>query len=273
MYTFPDWKRHRSTYRYVHHLCTIFESRIVRGLLRPVLIITACSVAVAAYQTLHAMQLLPALMPALPRIPVEPFQLTSFALSLLLVFRTNSSYSRWYEGRRKFGRITTTCRDICRQMLALIPRANVASRALMARWLVAFCRASKWYIREDEPLEKELVPWLEPQELQQLVSSPHPPNFCILVLSHAVANSGLQDFAVIEEPFSILALERLCTKAERHISGMMLMDETTYRLVKTESQSHHFPSPWHRVMANGTGRSAAAVSLSSFENVGVPVVD
>jgi hypothetical protein len=34
---------------------------------------------------MHAMQLLPALLPALPRIPVEPFQLTSFALSLLLV--------------------------------------------------------------------------------------------------------------------------------------------------------------------------------------------
>lgn len=39
----------------------------------------------------------------------------------------------------------------------------------MARWLIAFCRASKWYIREDEPLAKELTPWLEPNELQQLV--------------------------------------------------------------------------------------------------------
>lgn len=52
----------------------------------------------------------------MPIIPIEPFQLTSFALSLLLVFRTNSSYSRWYEGRRRFGRITTTCRDILRQV-------------------------------------------------------------------------------------------------------------------------------------------------------------
>lgn len=64
------------------------------------------------------------------------------------------------------------------QMLALVPRANVASRALMARWLVAFCRASKWYIREDEPLEKELVPWLEPQELQQLVGKGRPAALC-----------------------------------------------------------------------------------------------
>ena len=40
----------------------------------------------------------------------EPEVLTSFALSLLLVFRTNSSYARWDEGRRRFGCISTTCR-------------------------------------------------------------------------------------------------------------------------------------------------------------------
>lgn len=55
-------------------------------------------------------------------------------------------------------------------MLALFPRTNASCRALMARWLVAFCRASKWYIREDEPLEEELTAWLEPHELKQLVS-------------------------------------------------------------------------------------------------------
>jgi len=61
---------------------------------------------------------------------------------------------------------------MCEQMLALIPRTNKTCRALMARWLVAFCRASKWYIREDEPLAQELTPWLEPGELTQLVSQP-----------------------------------------------------------------------------------------------------
>lgn len=74
--------------------------------------------AVAAYHTLYAMQQLPAFLPALVILPMEPFQLTSFALSLLLVFRTNSSYGRWYEGRRRFGRITTTCRNVCRQVRA-----------------------------------------------------------------------------------------------------------------------------------------------------------
>jgi hypothetical protein len=101
---------------------------------------------VASYHTLHDAGLMPAWLPALPPIPVEPFQLTSFALSLLLVFRTNSSYARWYEGRRAFGRITTMVRDICRQMLALVPQADRTCRALVARWLIAFCRASKWCV-------------------------------------------------------------------------------------------------------------------------------
>jgi hypothetical protein len=76
----------------------------------------AAIAAISTYQTLHAKQLLLSFLPALPILPIEPFQLTSFALSLLLVFRTNSSYGRWNEGRRRFGRITTTCRDICRQV-------------------------------------------------------------------------------------------------------------------------------------------------------------
>ena len=53
---------------------------------------------------------LPAWAPELAWHSNEPEVLTSFALSLLLVFRTNSSYARWDEGRRRFGCITTTCR-------------------------------------------------------------------------------------------------------------------------------------------------------------------
>jgi predicted membrane chloride channel (bestrophin family) len=94
-----------------------------------------CTAAVAAYHTLHNAQVFPSWVPCLPLIPIEPFQLTSFALSLLLVFRTNSSYSRWYEGRRRFGRITTTCRDICRQVRLsrqAVGRVALANHVLLA---------------------------------------------------------------------------------------------------------------------------------------------
>ena len=44
---------------------------------------------VACFNHAQAMKGLP-----IPQIAIEPMQLTSFALSLLLVFRTNASYSR-----------------------------------------------------------------------------------------------------------------------------------------------------------------------------------
>ena len=55
----------------------------------------------------------------LPGVSIEtnaPFSLTSFALSLLLVFRTNTSYARWAEAREIWGGVTNRSRDILRQV-------------------------------------------------------------------------------------------------------------------------------------------------------------
>ncbi len=46
----------------------------------------------------------------------EPFNLSSFALSLLLVFRTNSSYSRWLDARKIWGGVVNRSRDLVRQV-------------------------------------------------------------------------------------------------------------------------------------------------------------
>ncbi len=45
-----------------------------------------------------------------------PFNLTTFALSLLLVFRTNSSYSRWWEARMIWGAVVNLSRNFGRQV-------------------------------------------------------------------------------------------------------------------------------------------------------------
>ena len=46
----------------------------------------------------------------------EPQGLTSFALSLLLVFRTNSSYGRFDEARKIWGGILNRARNIANQV-------------------------------------------------------------------------------------------------------------------------------------------------------------
>lgn len=79
----------------------------------------------------------------------------------------------------------------------------------------------------------------------------------------------------IEEPFSILALENLCRKAERHISGMMLMDDTTFRLVQQQADNHAktVPAPWRQAMSavgmRGTNGNASTHSMDGSSGGGV----
>jgi predicted membrane chloride channel (bestrophin family) len=59
---------------------------------------------------------IPSTWPSLTVEAGEAFNLTSFALSLLLVFRTNESYSRWLEARKAWSSILVRSRDFVRQV-------------------------------------------------------------------------------------------------------------------------------------------------------------
>ncbi len=74
--------------------------------------------------------MLPALFPSLEIRNKEIFGLTSFALSLLLVFRTNASYERWDSARKMWGLVLNRSRDIVRQV-------GRQARRRMAAWLGA----------------------------------------------------------------------------------------------------------------------------------------
>ena len=43
---------------------------------------------------------------------VSVYSLVGFVLSLLLVFRTNTAYDRWWEGRKKWGELINNCRNL-----------------------------------------------------------------------------------------------------------------------------------------------------------------
>lgn len=52
---------------------------------------------------------------------MDPFNTTSFALSILLVFRTQASYERWAEAREIWGGIVVHARDLARQVQTALP--------------------------------------------------------------------------------------------------------------------------------------------------------
>lgn len=54
--------------------------------------------------------------------------LLAFVISLLLVFRTNTAYERWWEGRRLWGVMTTSIRNFTFKINALLPKSAISDK-------------------------------------------------------------------------------------------------------------------------------------------------
>ena len=81
-------------------------------------------------------------------LPLGPSLLSilGIILGLLLVFRTNTSYDRWWEGRRLWGQLVNSARALAHQLDALLP-ADAHRRAAYAELLVAFPVALAGHLR------------------------------------------------------------------------------------------------------------------------------
>ncbi|KAJ0628820.1 putative bestrophin/UPF0187 [Helianthus annuus] len=103
LYKHSDWIRHRSSVRHLRHLLSSLNSRVILSLVPPVIAFTSVAAVVASYNTAVVWHLLPEVFPVL-RASSLPYQLTAPALALLLVFRTEASYSRFEEGRKAWSK-------------------------------------------------------------------------------------------------------------------------------------------------------------------------
>lgn len=142
----------------------------------------------AAYETLLANGIID-----LPHcyLPAQPVATTSFALSLLLVFRTNTGYFRWNEARTLWGGVLNRSRDIVRQGLTAFPVDDIVAKQMLTRWSIAFSKSLMVHLREDGDIEKELIDILPPQELEALKASPHRPVYVLHVLTEIIARAKL----------------------------------------------------------------------------------
>src|SRR5262245_41965092 len=52
--------------------------------------------------------------------------LLGFAISMLLVFRTNTAYDRWWEGRKLWGSLVNNSRNLAMKLSVMIPAEDRA---------------------------------------------------------------------------------------------------------------------------------------------------
>ncbi|MEN9442843.1 MAG: hypothetical protein RLZ33_2920 [Bacteroidota bacterium] len=101
---------------------------------------------------------------------INVYSLVGFVISLLLVFRTNTAYDRWWEGRRKWGELVNDSRNLAIKLSAVL--SDEEDRAYFKRMIPNFVFAAKEHLRKGvlfEQLE------LTTEEMELLSKKNHVP--------------------------------------------------------------------------------------------------
>jgi putative membrane protein len=100
--------------------------------------------------------------------------LLGIVLGLFLVFRTNSAYDRWWEGRKLWGSLVNSTRNYALKLSAYLDRNDQESRKWFAQMIPNFVLATKEHLRQGVQLT-ELEP-AEPNFPESLKEYNHKPN-------------------------------------------------------------------------------------------------
>jgi ion channel-forming bestrophin family protein len=103
----------------------------------------------------------------------------SIVLGLLLVFRTNTAYDRFWEGRKGWGTITNNSRNLARLISVSVETPDESAwqaKKQMLRSIGGFAIATKLHLRGDtRSIDSELGKLFSPTQMQQLKNCNHPP--------------------------------------------------------------------------------------------------
>ena len=78
------------------------------------------------------------------------YSLIGFILGLLLVFRLNTAYEKWWEGRKQWGTLINESRVLSTIFYALIPVTEKENRKYLAAQISNFSIALKAHLQDDE---------------------------------------------------------------------------------------------------------------------------
>ncbi|CAN7063472.1 hypothetical protein IGI04_017154 [Brassica rapa subsp. trilocularis] len=190
LYTHENWVRHRSSLRHLRHVSSSASSRVILSLIPPVFFFTTVAVLIAGYNSAVGLELLPSFFPVLRASPL-PYQLTAPALALLLVFRTEASYSRFEQGRKAWVKIITGTNDLARQVVSSVNGSSSGDdefiiRDALLRYIAAFPVALKCHVIYGSDIADDLRNMVEEDDLSLILKSKHRPRCVIQFISQSL---------------------------------------------------------------------------------------
>lgn len=170
-------------------------SRMLIYIGRPLLVLVLYDLAVVvAYQIMHWNWM------AMPHIPLALF---GSAIGIILAFRNQSSYARWWEARTLWGAVVNTSRTLARQVTTVMLTSNDQEAGELREYQrrlvfheIAYVIALRQQLRGLQPWE-ELAPLLSEKELSELLDEKNVPLAILQQMSGLLRQCHVRGWLVV----------------------------------------------------------------------------
>mmetsp|Transcript_42215 Transcript_42215/g.70464 ORF Transcript_42215/g.70464 Transcript_42215/m.70464 type:complete len:422 (+) Transcript_42215:311-1576(+) len=231
IFNVEDWKIHRSETRFIRHLSSTFNSEVLRDLWKPAALCGASATFLCTYEL--ARSTWPETFGFLPSLCIGqlPFELTSAALGLLLVFRTDSSYSRWLDARGYLSGISSGTADACRAAVVWFNYEDERLVQGFVRWDKAFFKTVQHHLRgceSDADLERDLSEYLLPEEVGYTLIAHNRPSFVLQQLASIANNAQLNSDQHVALHEKLANLGEIVVQCERILTTPIPLSYTRF---------------------------------------------
>ncbi len=144
-------------------------------------------------------------------------QILGFVLSMLLVFRINTAYERWWEGRKLWGSLINNSRSLMTKLHAYIGTTHGSDLHHVRQLLIAFPYALRNHLRGD--FTHNGIPAVEGVSHEQFQAAHNKPFFIHRLLVERIqsirAVGGLSEqqlFLINNEIFSLIDITGACER-------------------------------------------------------------
>jgi putative membrane protein len=216
------------------------------------------------------------------KIPNVAHTLIGVALGLLLVFRTNASYDRYWEGRKLLGAMVNRSRDLTRQVATLVEASTDSARAdqiTLVRHVNLFYRLCAQTLRSERELNVLVGPWLLEHEERALepvaARAPAVLGWISARLAQLARQGQLSELRLTAMDANVTALQDALGGCERivrtpipfayaqHIKGLVSLFVFTAPFALVEAMK------WHTPFA----MAALSFALFGIDEIGIEIED
>lgn len=100
-----------------------------------------------------------------------------FVLSLLLVFRTNTAYDRWWEGRKSWGKLVNDSRNFASKIDVLLAEDDKKNRSFFANKIKMFAKVLHTHLTNEST--KYMLDEVDHPEYDAYLKTHHPPVYIV----------------------------------------------------------------------------------------------